>query len=66
MIRTNWIQDCPVIEKDIDIATEIWGPHVAYLKGKMIKEQPKKFVNEVLQISPELKIQMREERDERE
>ena len=34
MLRTNWTQDCPVIEKDIDIATEIWGPDVAHLKGK--------------------------------
>ena len=24
MLRSNWIQDCPVIEKDIDMATETW------------------------------------------
>ena len=34
MLRTNWTQDCPVIKKDIDIATGIWGPDVAHLKGK--------------------------------
>ena len=36
MQQTNWIQDCPVIEKDTDTATEIWNwePDVAHLKGK--------------------------------
>ena len=29
MLRTNWTQDCPVIKKDINTATEIWGPDVA-------------------------------------
>ena len=23
MLRTNWTQDCPVVEKDMDIATKI-------------------------------------------
>ena len=56
ILRTNWIKDCPVIESDIDIATEIWGPDVAYLKGKSIKSKSKKFVDDIIQIPAELKI----------
>ena len=60
MIRTNWIQDCPVIEKDIDIASEIWGPDIAYLKGKTTRRKPNKFIDEVVQIPSEVSIRMRE------
>ena len=34
ILRTDWTQDCPVIEKDIDTATEIWGPDAVHLKGR--------------------------------
>ena len=60
ILHTNWIKDCPVIESDINIATEIWGPDVAYLKGKSIKNKPKKFVDDIIQIPAELKICMHE------
>ena len=60
MLRTNWMTDCPVLEKDIDMATEIWGPDVAYLKGKMMRKKPRKFVEEAVQMPPEMSVQMRE------
>ena len=41
MSRTNWIQDCPEIEKDTDTATEIWEPDVANLKGKTTRKKPR-------------------------
>ena len=58
MLRTNWTQDCPVIEKDTDIATEIWGPNAMHLKGKTTRKKPKEFVNEAVEMPPELTVRM--------
>ena len=60
MLRTNWTQDCPVIKKDIDTATEIWRPDVAHLKGKTTRKKPKEFADEVLETAPELAVRMSE------
>ena len=42
MLRTNWTQDCPVMENDIDMEMEIWGPDAAHLKGKTTRKKPRK------------------------
>ena len=52
--------DCPVIEKDVNMATEIWGPDVACPKGKTTQKKPKEFVDETVQIPPELTVRMSE------
>ena len=58
MLKTNWTQDCPVIEKDINVAAKIWGPDVAHLKEKMTRKKPKEFVDEMVEIPPELTVRM--------
>ena len=60
MLRTNRTQECPVIEKDIDITTEIWGPDVACLKGKTTRKKPKEFVDEAVEMPLELAVRMSE------
>ena len=39
MSQTNWTQDSPGIKKDINTATEKWGPGVAHLKNKHLKNK---------------------------
>ena len=56
MLRTNWMQDCPVTKKDIDTATEIWGPDVACLKGKTTGKKLKEFVDETVETPPKLTV----------
>jgi hypothetical protein len=34
LIRRNQIKECPVMIKDIDVATKIWSKNIATLKGK--------------------------------
>ena len=48
------------LKKDIDTATEIWGPDVACLKGKTMQKGPKEFVDKVVQTPPELTVRMSE------
>ena len=60
MLQTNWIQDFPVIEKDTNTASKIWGPDVVHLKGKTTRKKPKKFMDEVVQTPPELSVRMHE------
>lgn len=33
-IELNQIKNCPVLTKPVNIAEDIWGPGLAYLKGK--------------------------------
>ena len=39
-IRSNIIKDCPVTEKDVNIAEKIFGPDVGMLKGKTTRCKP--------------------------
>ena len=36
-LQSNQIWNCPVTEKDIDLAEKIFGPDVASLKGKSVR-----------------------------
>ena len=33
ILKSNQIKDCPVSIKDAEVATKIWGPNIAALKG---------------------------------
>jgi len=36
ILQSNMIKNCPVTVQDIDLAMKIYGPDIAYLKGKMV------------------------------
>ena len=57
MLRKNWIQDCPAMEKDTDTAAEIWGPDVTHPKGETMRKKPKKFVDKKVQMPPQITVQ---------
>ena len=54
IIRGNMIKDCPVIEKDIDLAEAIFGPDLATLKGKTPRRTPRLILVDLIQVPPEL------------
>ena len=53
-LRSNIIKDCPVIEKDVDLAEAIFGLDVATLKGKTARRTPKWIVTDVVTVPPKL------------
>ena len=49
-ILTNQIQNCPVTDKDCDIAIQIYGKDIASLKGKLTKSKATPAVDDVVAI----------------
>ena len=54
IIRSNMIKNCPVTEQDIDLAEEIYGPDVSYLKGKTVRTKPTIVKNDSIQLPKEI------------
>jgi hypothetical protein len=42
------LKDSPVTSQDVDVALKIWGPSVALLKGKTVRQKPP-FIMEVME-----------------
>ncbi len=40
MVRANMIPNCPIDVNDITNAHDIWGPDLASLRGKMVRQTP--------------------------
>jgi hypothetical protein len=55
ILKSNQIKDCPVSIKDAEIATKIWGPNIAALKGKTMQSTPEHVITNIVKIP--LKIQ---------
>ena len=53
-LGSNQIKDCPVVEKDADLAEAIFGPDVSRLKGKTPRKTPKAMVTDIVSIPPEM------------
>ena len=60
IIRSNMIRNCPVTIEDIDLAEKIFGPDVAYIKGKTTRSKPKIVKSDQIEIPPEMKETARE------
>ena len=60
LLRMNVIQNCPVTEKDVDIAEKVFGKDITTLKGKSVRTRPVPVVQDYIGIPPELKQQHRE------
>ena len=56
----NLIRDCPVTSKDVQLATKIFGPDIATLKGKTIRHKPLPDIDNSIEIPHQL-ISMNEE-----
>jgi len=54
IIKMNFINNCPVTTEDIDLSERIYGPDVASLKGKTVRQSPAPVVKDVIEIPREL------------
>ncbi|MGL6130279.1 MAG: hypothetical protein ACRCZ9_01525, partial [Fusobacteriaceae bacterium] len=50
IIRSNQIKDCPVSVEDTEIATNIWGPDIAALKGKTTRKTPAHVTTDIVAV----------------
>ena len=39
LLKGNMIKNCPVAIRDVDIAEDVWGKDIAYLKNKTTRQQ---------------------------
>jgi hypothetical protein len=55
ILKSNQIKDCPVSVKDVKVASKIWGPNIAALKGKTTKSNPQHVVTVIMKIPVEIR-----------
>jgi hypothetical protein len=54
ILKSNQIKDCPVTIKDAEVATKIWGPNIAALKGKTTRSSPQHVMTNIVKIPVEI------------
>jgi hypothetical protein len=54
ILRSNQIKNCPVVEKDVDLAHAIFGEDVPTLKSKTVRRTPRPTIQDFITIPPEL------------
>ena len=54
ILRSNKIKNCPVVEKDVDLAEAIFGPDIATIKGKSARRTPRAIIADLIAVPPEL------------
>jgi hypothetical protein len=54
ILRSNLIEDSPVMVEDAMVAFKIWGPSVAALKGKTARKRPEPVKTEIVSIPKEI------------
>jgi hypothetical protein len=54
ILRGNMIKDCPVVEKDVDIAEAIFGADISTIKGKTARRTPRPIIQDLISVPPEL------------
>ena len=55
IVKSNQIKNCPITVKDIEIAEDIWGKDISYLKGKTTRSRPTPVKADYVDIPMELK-----------
>ena len=53
-LRQNLIADCPVTSNDLTLATKIFGPDVASIKGRSTRKRPHLQTDDTIDVPPEL------------
>ena len=53
-LQQNAISNCPVSIRDIEVASDIFGPDIASLKGKSTRHKERPYVEDIVTIPPEL------------
>ena len=57
IIRSNYIQDCPVETEDVDNDELVWVKDVPYLKGKTTRKKPIRVNEDLIKVpKDDLKI----------
>ena len=55
ILKSNQIKYCPVSIEDAEVATKIWGPNIAALKGKTTRSTPKHVITDIVKIPMEIR-----------
>ena len=53
-MKLNQIRNCPVTEKDVDLAKKTFVPGIPTLKGKSVQGKPVQMIDDVIQIPKEI------------
>jgi hypothetical protein len=56
IIRANYLKDNPVEMRDVDVALKIYGPSVALLKGKTVRQTAPVVRQDVVQVPKEIRM----------
>jgi hypothetical protein len=54
MVSSNMIKNCPVTPSDVSNANKIFGPDLATLKGKTVRQTPPPVITDYVQIPQEI------------
>ena len=53
ILHVNRIKDCPVVEKDVDLAEAIFSPDISTLKGETDRRTPREILQDLIAVPPE-------------
>ena len=54
IVKNNILMNCPISEKDIDIAEKIFGPDIHRLKGKTVRKKSVPVIEDYVQVPREI------------
>ena len=54
ILQGNMIIDCPVVEKDVDVAEAVFGPDISTIKVKTPRRTPRAILQDLMTVPPEL------------
>ena len=55
LLKYNLIKNCDVSVQDVEIAERIFGPDIAALKGKSVRQNPNQVLDDWIEIPEELR-----------
>ncbi len=55
IVRSNQVDECPILVEDIGVAEKIWGPNVAALKGKTPRTKSIPVQTDIIQVLVEIR-----------
>jgi hypothetical protein len=55
IVKANMLNDSPVTSQDVDVALKIWGPSVALLKGKSVRQKSPFVMEDVIEVPKKIR-----------